>query len=126
MFRGQMGKILMVELLDSTYCYFLYSQIYYNDKAYHKHCIVAVILSHTHLSVCSVMLTLRASPKTTLPLSPIPFLSRLCLDNIKIIHLSSETYSRTKYKDKCVHRNQITMVIVKSEWLNLALLVTEG
>ena len=31
---------------------------------------------------------------------------------------------RTEYK--CVHGNQITMVIVKSEWLNLRLFVTEG
>ena len=88
---------------------------------------MAIILSHTHLSVCSVMLTLRASPKATPPLSLIKFPSRLCLDNIKIKKLlSSETHSRTKYKDKCVHGNQIAMVIVKSEWLNLALLVTEG
>ena len=49
----------------------------YNDKAYHKNCIVAVILSHTHLSVCSALLTLRASPSATHPLSPIPFISRL-------------------------------------------------
>ena len=51
---------------------------------HHKNCIVAVILSHTHLSVCSVMLTLRASPRATPPSSPIPFISRLCLDNVKI------------------------------------------
>ena len=38
-------------------------------------------LSHTHLSVCSVLLTLRASPKATLPLSPITFPSRLFLSN---------------------------------------------
>ena len=81
MFHGQMANIVMVELLEilySTYCYFLYSSMYI-DKAYHKNCIVAVILSHTHLSVCSVMLTLRASPKATPPLTPITFPSRLCL-----------------------------------------------
>ena len=129
MFRGQMANILMVALLEilySTYCYFLHSSMY-NDKEYHKNCIVAVVLSQTHLSVCSVLLTLRASPKATPPSFPIKFPSRLCLDNIKIKKpLSSETHSRTKYKDKCVHGNQIAMVIVKSEWLNLRLLVTEG
>ena len=46
-------------------------------KAYHKNCIVAVIPSHTHLSVCSVLLTLRTSPRATPPLPPIPFPSRL-------------------------------------------------
>ena len=87
MFRDQMANILMVALLEilySTYCYFLYSSMY-NDKEYYKNCIVAVILSHTHLSVCSVMLTLRASPKATPPLSLISFLLRLCLDNMKIM-----------------------------------------
>ena len=71
MSRGQMANIRMValrEILYSTYCYFLYLSMY-NDKEYHKNCIVAVILSQTHLSVCSVMLTLRASPKATPPLS---------------------------------------------------------
>ena len=53
-------------------------------------------------------------------------LRRLYLANMKIINLSSETHSRTKYKDKCVHGNQIAMVIVKSKWLNLRLLVSEG
>ena len=48
-------------------------------KAYHKNCIVAVIPSHTHFSICSVLLTLRASPRATPPLPPIPFPSRLCL-----------------------------------------------
>ena len=86
MFRGQMANILMVALLEipySTYCYFLYSSMY-NDKEYHKNSIVAVILSHTHLSVCSVMLTLRASPRATLLLPPITFLSRLHIDNMKV------------------------------------------
>ena len=58
----------------------------YNDKEYHKNSIVAVILSHTDLSVCSVMLTLRASPKASPPLFLIKFPSRLCLDNIRIIN----------------------------------------
>ena len=58
----------MVALLYSTYCHFLYSSMY-NDREYHKNSIVAVILSQTHLSVCSVLLTLRASPKATPPLS---------------------------------------------------------
>ena len=43
---------------------------------------MGIIPSHTHLSVCNVMLTLRASPRATPPLSLIPFPSRLCLSNI--------------------------------------------
>ena len=87
MFHGQMENILMVALLEilySTYYYFLYSSMY-NDKEYHKNCIVAVILSQTHLSTCNVLLTLRASPKATPPSFPIPFISRLCLYNMKIM-----------------------------------------
>ena len=83
------GHITQYFILHN-YCYFLYSSMY-NDTAYHKNCIVAVILSHTHLSVCSVMLTLRASPKATHPLSPILFLKRLCLNNMKILILFSKT-----------------------------------
>ena len=52
-----------------------------NDKPYYKSYIVVVILSHAHLSVCSVMLILRAFPRATPPLSPIEFLLRLCLDH---------------------------------------------
>ena len=48
---------------------------------YYKSYIVVVILSHTHLSVCSDLLTLRAFPRATPPSSPTKFLSRLCLDH---------------------------------------------
>ena len=65
--------------------------------AIYKCCIVAVILSHTHLSVCSVLLTLRVSPKTTPPLSPILFLQRLCLNNMKIFILSSTPHNYLTY-----------------------------
>ena len=42
-----------------NYCYFLYFPNIMT-KHYYKSYIVAVILSYTHLSVCSVLLTLRA------------------------------------------------------------------
>ena len=62
--------------------------------------IVAVILSHTHLSVCSVMLTLRAFPRATPPLLPIPFPSRLCLDNMKIQNIISKTQRHSQVGEK--------------------------
>ena len=93
---------------------------------YHKSYIVAVILSHTHISICSVLLTLRASPRATPPSSSIPILSRLCLDNMKTQNLISTSHILNKYNDQCIHRKLIiiVMVIVKSEWLNLGSLVT--
>ena len=71
-----------------------------------------VILSHTHLSVCSDLLTLRASPRAIPPLSLIPFQLRLCLNNIKIYKiLSSEI--------ECVHSGQLRQNHENQGWKNI-------
>ena len=92
-----------------------------NEKEYHKNYIVLVILSHTHLNVCSVMFTSRASPRVTPPASPIVFPSRLCLDNrYNFILQNTQSPPVLQYcTDQCVRRKQIVMVIVKWECLNL-------
>ena len=57
MFCGHIANfpiVLLPEMLQSYIFLILQGSMFY------KTCIVAVILSHTHLSVCSVLLTLRA------------------------------------------------------------------
>ena len=86
---------------------------------------MAVNLSHTHLSVCSVLLSLRACPRATAPLSPIPFLLRLCLDNMKIQNfIVSKPHVLKNLKTNVQHEKIVVIVIVKSELLNLRSHVT--
>ena len=92
------SKILIVSLPEMLHSYIL---LILQGINFYNTCIVAVILSHTHFSLCSVLLTLRASPRATHPLSLIPFPSRLRLDNVKIYEiLSSEM--------ECVHIKHVS------------------
>ena len=92
---GHIANFLLVSLLKMLHSYIL---LILQSINFYKTCIVAVILSHTHLSVCSVLLTLRASPRATLPLPLIPFLLRLCLNNIKIYEMLSSENRICTYK----------------------------
>ena len=64
---------------------------------------MAVILSHTHLSVCSVMLTLRASPSATPPSTSILFPSRLFRqhENTEFYPHNYVSHILNKYNDQC-------------------------
>ena len=103
-----------LSLLQMLYSFLIYSLLY-NDKAYHNNCIVAFILNHTNLSVCSVLLTFRASPTAIPPLSLILFPSSLFL-NTK--NLSYIYYLKTAI-NKSVHGQIIVIVIVKFEGMNI-------
>ena len=130
MFRGQMANILMVALLEilySTYCYFLYSSMY-NDKAYHKmhcgchskshspQCLQCHVdfegFSQSHTSFISYTISIKTAFRQYESMKFYP------LKHIQVLN-------NTTQRQMCTW-NQIAMVIIKSEWLNLTLLETEG